>query len=63
MITEEFIQTVTQAIRDDMDRVASSVVTGACPSFEDYKSKSGYIKGQKRAIEILNAAFSKYIES
>jgi hypothetical protein len=63
LITEDFIQTVTQAIRDDMERIANTVVTGSCPSFEDYKSKSGYIKGQKRAIELLNDAFSKYIAS
>lgn len=61
MINDDFIQLINQAIKEDSERVALGIVGGSCPTYDEYKSKSGYIKGQKRALEIIKDEYAKYI--
>lgn len=56
------IQAYRHDVADEIARLESTVTSGFCPSFEDYRHKTGRIEGLKDSLRRLDETIKTYVE-
>ena len=49
-------------IKVEIEREASHLVDGKCSMFDEYKHKTGIIKGLRASIEVIEESFKKVLK-